>query len=158
MMLFLYLAQHCVNDPNTLSPAISALAGAVIGGAFPAFIAIYNMRNQRKTAMWEKKIADFDNVYREFLSPLLNKYHMLKTNKEINNLTEFYHFLFEKQESFFLCRPKQLRIMLREIYVYLDRKHAENNGEWTKEDFDLIMNRLQKLEDIINKTLDTLEI
>lgn len=133
-------------------PAISALAGAVIGGGFTALATWYSFKKQWEKDIWIKKIDRLGQADRELFSPILEYAYRLDAKRDIDDIDKILMVLRKGRRYFIYC-PDDLKEKLINLYSYLERTIIKKEGIWNEENLDKVSKEVKLIEEMIYKAL-----
>jgi hypothetical protein len=133
-------------------PAISALAGAVIGGGFTALATWYSFKKQWEKDIWIKKMEKLEQADRELFAPFLECAYRLEAKRDVGDIDCILGVL-RKGRRFFVYCPKPLKQKLLNLYSALEREIIKKEGNWDNEDLDKLSKEFRQIEKSIYKAL-----
>jgi hypothetical protein len=138
-------------------PAISALAGAVIGGGFTALATWYSFKKQWEKDIWIKKIDRLGQADRELFSPFLECAYRLDAKRDVGDIDAILGVLRKGRRYFIYC-PKDLKQKLFNLYSDLEREIIRKEKNWDSRDIDKLSEEIKQIEEIIYETLTEMEL
>lgn len=138
-------------------PAISALAGAIIGGGFTALVTWYSFKKQWEKDIWIKKIDRLGHADRELFSPFLECAYRLDAKRDVGDIDAILGVLRKGRRYFIYC-PKDLKQKLFNLYSDLEREIIRKEKNWDSGDIDKLSEEIKQIEEIIYKTLTEMEL
>jgi hypothetical protein len=138
-------------------PAISALAGAVIGGGFTALVTWISFKKQWEKDIWIKKLDRLGEADKELFAPFLAHAYRLDAKRDVCDIDAILGVLRGGREYFIYC-PKDLKQKLLSLYSTLERTIEVKKGHWNDEDIDKFSDEVKQIERMIYKTLTEMEL
>ena len=138
-------------------PAISALAGAVIGGGFTALVTWDSFKKQWEKDIWIKKLDRLGEADKGLFAPFLTHAYRLDAKRNVGDIDGILGVLRGGREYFIYC-PKDLKQKLLSLYSTLERTNEVKKGDWNDEDIDKFSDEVKQIERMIYKTLTEMEL
>ena len=138
-------------------PAISALAGAVIGGGFTSLVTWYSFKKQWEKDIWIKKLDRLGVADKVLFAPFLTHAYRLDAKRDVGDIDGILGVLRGGREYFIYC-PKDLKQKLLTLYSTLERTNEVKKGDWNDEDIDKFSDEVKQIERMIYKTLTEMEL
>jgi hypothetical protein len=141
---------------ESLIPAISALAGAIIGGGFTAWATWYSFEKQSEKDIWSKKLDRLEEADKELFAPFLNYAYRLYAKRDVGDINDILGVLRKGRRYFVYC-PKNLKQMLFDFYSDLEKTIVKREGNLEEGDIDNLSEKVKQIEEGICKTLREME-
>jgi hypothetical protein len=137
-------------------PAISALAGAIIGGGFTAWATWYSFKKQSEKDIWSKKLDRLGEADKELFAPFLDCAYRWDAKRDVDDIKDILGAL-RKGRRFFVYCPKNLKQMLFDFYSDLEKTIVKREGNLEEGDIDNLSEKVKQIEEGIYKTLLEME-